>query len=272
MDPPVPEFPTLTDAACTVLAAPHPPDKMRLTREIAQAWASGAIAGIGSAAPPARPARPQQPPLLPPREMPKRGYSGDGGRIALIHALAHIEFNAVDLAWDIVARFTADNLPPAFYRDWIQVAADEALHFEMLNDLLRGLGSEYGALPAHDGLWQAATKTADDLLARLAVVPMTLEARGLDTTPATVLRLRRNGDAVTADALDIIYRDEITHVAAGCRWFRHICARRGLDPAARFPILIAERFPGGLKPPFSHDARAQADFPRPWYEAAVSAA
>jgi uncharacterized ferritin-like protein (DUF455 family) len=261
---------SLAEAACSVLAAADPALKASLTRSIAEAWRSGEIAAVGAASLPERPARPERPPLLAPREMPKRGYAGDAGRIALIHALAHIELNAIDLAWDIVARFTADDLPDAFYDDWVQVALDEALHFDMLNRLLADLGSEYGALPAHDGLWQAATKTADDVLARLAVVPMTLEARGLDTTPATAERLRRNGDAATADALEVIYRDEIAHVAAGCRWFKHVCGARGLDPARHFAALLRRLFPGGLKPPFNHEARAEAGFPRAWYEAAAA--
>lgn len=256
----------LAEAAVAVLTTADPAAKLRLTRDIAAAWTTGAIAEVGLCPPPSRPARPERPQLLPPREMPKRSYGGDVGRIGLLHALAHIEFNAIDLAWDIIARFTAEDMPKAFFDDWVQVALDEAEHFELLEQKLADLGAHYGDLPAHDGLWQAATKTADDLAARLAIVPMVLEARGLDTTPTTMERLKRNGDSVMIAALDVIYRDEITHVAAGCRWFKHLCARRGLDGAAEFRRLVGERFPGGLKAPFNHEARAEADFPRDWYE------
>lgn len=256
---------TLSDAAVTVLQTADAGEKCRLTRAFAADWFEGRIAETGSALPPDRPARSERPQLLAPREMPKRSYAGDRGRIGLLHALAHIELNAVDLAWDIVCRFPQEEMPKGFLDDWVQVALDEAEHFEMLERLLQGLGAAYGDLPAHDGLWQAAEKTADDLMARLAVVPMTLEARGLDTTPATMVKLDRNGDSLTPPALDVIYRDEIKHVAAGVRWFRHLAAKRGVDGRSEYHRLIAERFPGGLKLPFNHAARAGADFPEDWY-------
>jgi uncharacterized ferritin-like protein (DUF455 family) len=257
---------TLSEAAVTVLTTADPAEKCRLTRALAADWREGRIAELGDAAPPPRPARPERPALVPPREMPKRSYGGDRGRVALMHALAHIELNAIDLAWDIVARFAAEAMPKAFLDDWVQVAVDEAEHFEMLERLMNTLGAAYGDLPAHDGLWQAAEKTADDLLARLAVVPMTLEARGLDTTPATIDKLTRNGDGLTPPALDVIYHDEIRHVAAGVRWFEHLARRRGLEPGPEFHRQIRNRFPAGLKPPFNHGARAEAGFPREWYE------
>lgn len=257
---------TLSHAARLVLDAADPAEKCRLTRQVAADWRDGRLTVVGDTPPPDRPARPARPQLLPPKDMPKRAYKGERGRIGLLHALAHIELNAIDLAWDIVARFTGEDMPKGFYDDWIQVAVDEALHFEMLADLLASLGASYGDLPAHDGLWQAAEKTADDLAARLVVVPMTLEARGLDTTPATIDRLARNGDSVTPPALEIIYQDEISHVAAGVRWFKHLMERRGLDAKAEYLRLMAERFPGGLKAPFNHPARAQAGFDQDWYE------
>jgi uncharacterized ferritin-like protein (DUF455 family) len=257
---------TLTAAAAAILATADAPEKCRLTRQLADDWFAGRVSEVGDTAPPARPARPERPQLLAPKEMPKRAYGGERGRIGLLHALAHIELNAIDLAWDIICRFTAEAMPKAFMDDWVQVALDEAIHFEMLQEQLARLGAGYGDLPAHDGLWQAAEKTADDLMARLAVVPMTLEARGLDTTPATMEKLARNGDTVTPPALDVIYHDEIRHVAAGVRWFTHLAGRRGLDGRAEYHRLIAERFPGGLKAPFNHDARAEADFSRDWYE------
>ncbi|MGE4280969.1 MAG: ferritin-like domain-containing protein [Magnetospirillum sp.] len=257
---------TLSQAAVAALLAADPAEKCRLTRDIAARWRDGALDGVGDTPPPDRPARPERPQLLPPKDMPKRAYKGDRGRIGLLHALAHIELNAIDLAWDIIARFTAEDMPKGFYDDWIQVAVDEALHFQMLEELLASLGAAYGDLPAHDGLWQAAEKTADDLAARLVVVPMTLEARGLDTTPATMERLARNGDTLTPPALDVIYQDEITHVAAGVRWFKHLAEKRGWHGKAEYHRLMAERFPGGLKAPFNHPARAEAGFDQDWYE------
>lgn len=257
---------TLSQAACAVLSAADPTEKCRLTRAYAADWREGRITQVGDTPPPDRPARPARPQLLPPREMPRRSYGGEKGRIGLIHALAHIELNAIDLGWDIVARFTHENLPHGFASDWVQVALDEVEHFEMLERLLNRLGATYGDLPAHDGLWQAAEKTAGDILARLVVVPMTLEARGCDTTPATMEKLARNGDALTPPALDVIYRDEIRHVAAGVRWFTHVARRRGLDPKAAYHRAMAEHYPAGLKPPFNHPARAEAGFPRDWYE------
>ncbi|OAN44851.1 hypothetical protein A6A04_08290 [Paramagnetospirillum marisnigri] len=257
---------TLSQAACTVLLCPDPAEKCRLTRAFAKDWAEGRITELGDTTPPDRPARPERPVLLPFKEMPRRSYGGERGRVSLIHALAHIELNAIDLGWDIVARFTALALPRAFHDDWVRVALDEARHFEMLQDLMGRLGAAYGDLPAHDGLWQAAEKTADDLMARLAVVPMTLEARGLDTTPATMDKLSRNGDTMTPPALDIIFNDEINHVAAGVRWFTFLADRRGMDAKAAFHAVMAQRYPAGLKGPFNHEARARAAYPRDWYE------
>ncbi len=257
---------SLSDAARTVLATADPREKCRLTRGFAADWREGRITGLGDTPPPERPARPDRPVLLAPREMPRRSYGGERGRIGLIHALAHIELNAIDLGWDIVARFGPDDMPKAFLDDWVRVALDEARHFEMLDELLQRMGAAYGDLAAHDGLWQAAEKTADDILGRLAVVPLTLEARGLDTTPATIAKLTANGDTLTPPALEVIYNDEIRHVGAGARWFRFIAERRGLDPAATYHAVMAERYPAGLKAPFNHAARAEAGFPRDWYE------
>ena len=257
---------TLADAARAVLTAAEAEEKCRLTRAFAADWREGRIAEAGTTPPPDRPARPRRPELLAPRHMPRRSYGGIAGRVALLHALAHIELNAIDLAWDHACRFTAEVMPPAFLDDWVQVAVDEVRHFELLRDLLASLGAAYGDLPGHDGLWQAAEKTADDLMARLAVVPMTLEARGCDTTPTTIARLIANGDSATPPVLEIILADEIRHVAAGVRWFRFLAERRGLDPGAVYRRLLAERFPAGLKAPFNHQARAAAGMPADWYE------
>jgi uncharacterized ferritin-like protein (DUF455 family) len=177
----------------------------------------------------------------------------------LLHALAHIELNAIDLAWDLVARF-GQGMPQEFLDDWVEVAAEEAKHFSLLSQRLGTLGVAYGDLPAHDGLWEAAQATAGDLLARLAVVPLVLEARGLDVTPAMIERLDRFGDRDSAEILRIVYADEIGHVAAGMRWFGWACAARGVEPIAAYHALVREHYKGALKPPFNEDARAAAGF------------
>ena len=198
--------------------------------------------------------------------MPRRRKGGLAGRLAFIHAIAHIELNAVDLSWDIIARFEEPDMPRAFYDDWVGVALDEAEHFDLLNQRMSALGGAYGDMPAHDGLWEAATNTAHDLLARLALVPMVLEARGLDTTPAAVARLQANGDEPTASLLAKIGREEIPHVAAGVRWFEFIAARRGLDPISAFHALVDELFSGNLKPPFNTEARTAAGMAHAYYQ------
>jgi uncharacterized ferritin-like protein (DUF455 family) len=217
--------------------------------------------------PPPRPARPERPQLRPPKEMPKRRAFGSlAGRVALLHAVAHIELNAIDLAWDIIARFSREALPRAFFGDWVGVAAQEALHFELLVQRLADFGAYYGDLPAHDGLWESASATADDLLARLAVVPLVLEARGLDVTPEMAATLERAGDPESATVLRRIYCDEIDHVAAGVRWFDELCRARGLIPEETFRALVRCYFKGQLKPPFNHEARAAAGLPARYYE------
>jgi uncharacterized ferritin-like protein (DUF455 family) len=196
----------------------------------------------------------------------RRAFGSSAGRIALVHALAHIELNAIDLGWDLVARFSGEEQPRAFLDDWVGVAAEEARHFELLAHRLADFGASYGDLPAHDGLWEAAAATADDLLARLAVVPLVLEARGLDVTPQMAARLERIGDAQTAAILQRIYRDEIGHVAIGMRWFEHLCQIHGLDPEAVFHDRVRRCFKGHLKPPFNEEARAAARFPTRYYQ------
>ncbi len=256
---------SLASRAVAVLMAAEPVDKVALSGATAQAWRAGGL-GIGHADPPRRPARPARPELKAPREMPKRRAARTrAARIALVHALAHIELNAIDLAWDIVARFTHERLPRAFYDDWVAVAAEEAKHFSLLTARLADLGAAYGDLPAHDGLWEAAEATADDLAARLAVVPLVLEARGLDVTPAMIERLHAAGDAKSAAILELIYREEIGHVAAGRRWFEYVCGRRGLDPESTYHGLVRARFKGTLKPPFNTTARDQAGLREGYY-------
>jgi uncharacterized ferritin-like protein (DUF455 family) len=254
---------SLTDAAVAVLTAAEPAEKVRLTQEAAAAWRAGAIATPGRAQPPDRPARPAHPRLLAPRDMPKR--KGSGGRVALLHALAHIELNAIDLAWDLIARFAGEDLPRAFFDDWVRVASEEAKHYDLLAKRLAELGAAYGDLPAHDGLWQAATETAHDLLARLAIVPLVLEARGLDVTPAMIADLARAEDTASAAILQVIYDEEIGHVAIGRRWFETICAARGLEPLTSWQGLVRRHFKGMLKPPFNEAARDAAGFPSAFY-------
>ena len=244
-------------------ASPH--DKVRAARAAARAWRRGALSHAFDVAMPARPARPEVPLLLPANRMAKRGKAGsERSRIAMLHALAHIEFGAIDLAFDMAGRFGA-GLPRAFVDDWIGVGADEAMHFALIDRRLRALGSHYGALPAHDGLWEAAGETAHDLLARLAVVPMVLEARGLDVTPALIAAFERAGDMRSAAILGRIYRDEIRHVAAGTYWFGYACESRGFAAVPHWQDLIRTHFKGALKPPFNDSARGQAGLSREYY-------
>jgi uncharacterized ferritin-like protein (DUF455 family) len=257
---------TISEAACTVLHEAEPAAKAALSRAYAAQWRAGLLDHQFNAAPPDRPGRPAKPELLAPNRMPKRGRGGSqANRIALLHALAHIEFNAIDLAWDVVARFGAGQ-PRSYVEDWVQVGDDEARHFGLLCDRLAALGAAYGDLPAHDGLWDAAFATRNDPIARLAVVPMVLEARGLDVTPATVERLIQAGDPDSAAALQIIYEDEISHVRVGSRWFHAWCAAESVDPASRFHVAVKQYFRGILKPPFNHIARISADLLPAYYE------
>jgi len=263
---PVPR--TLAAAAVAVLETASAEAKVTASLAVAGAWYEGRLAQIGSALPPARPARPARPPLVRPREVPRRrlGRSPES-RIALFHALAHIELNAVDLAWDMVARFAGcAELPRAFHDDWVAVAAEEARHFALLGEHLRRLGAAYGDLPAHDGLWQAAAATAHDPLARLAVVPLVLEARGLDVLPDMMARVAATGDQAGVAVLQVIYAEEIGHVGTGRRWFDHLCAKRGIAPEATWRALVRRHFKGEIKPPFNGPARDAAGFPRSYYD------
>ncbi|MBE1528896.1 uncharacterized ferritin-like protein (DUF455 family) [Sphingopyxis sp. OAS728] len=263
-------MPTLGEAARAVLLTPDPHDKRRAARSMARAWRQGKLAHRCDTPMPDQPAWPAEPELLPPNRMPKRGRGGsERGRIALLHALAHIEFVAIDLAIDLVGRF-GDEFPRAFVDDWIGVAADEAMHFALLDRRLRQLGSYYGALPAHAGLWESAESTADDVLARLAIVPMVLEARGLDVTPSTVERFRAVGDEASAKILSRIYNDEIRHVAAGTVWFRQKCDEMGFNVVETWQSLVKSRFRGSLKPPFNDSARHDAGLTQEFYAVIAS--
>jgi uncharacterized ferritin-like protein (DUF455 family) len=202
--------------------------------------------------------------------MKRRSLGSKRGRIALLHAICHIELNAVDLALDIVARFVSEPVPRSFFDGWMQVAFEEAKHFRLVRERLRALDADYGDLPAHDGLWEAAHKTRHDLTARLAVVPLILEARGLDVTPSMQANMREAGDIESADVMEIIYTDEKGHVAIGAKWFRFLCAREKKDPAAAFQMLVRENFRGGLKPPFNDLARAEAGLTPSFYRSLSS--
>lgn len=199
--------------------------------------------------------------------MPRRGKAAsEKGRIALLHALAHIELNAIDLACDIIARFADQDLPREYFDDWIKVADEEALHFTLLSKRLGDFGAAYGDLPAHDGLWEAAEKTAQNFLARLAVVPLVLEARGLDVTPALIANLKRADDPASVAILERIYADEIGHVAIGRRWFEWEARRQNLDPISTWHELVRRYYGGVLKPPFNREARDQAGMAAAYYE------
>lgn len=260
------EFTDLSQAAVAVLETADARAKATLGRQAAAAWRAGELPFAHSLTPPDRPGRPEEPPLLAPRRVKKRKITAETrGRVALLHALAHIELNAIDLAWDAVVRFPNAGFPRAYVDDWVRVGDEESKHFLLIADRLAALGSRYGALPAHDGLWQAAVETADDPLARQAVVPLVLEARGLDVTPPMIAKLREVGDDPSADILQIIHDDEIGHVAVGKRWFDHLCAERGLEPIATWQGIVRARFRGGVKPPFNIPSREAAGFDAAFY-------
>ncbi|MFT4162253.1 ferritin-like domain-containing protein [Shinella sp.] len=268
----LPHIESLRGGATAAILAADLDLKTALAQETARRWFARTLSMRSPRDPalPLRPGRPEKPELIPPRHMEKRSLHTLKGRIALLHALAHIELNAVDLALDIVARFTSERVPHSFFDGWMQVAFEEAKHFRLVRDRLRELGADYGDLPAHDGLWQAAHDTRNDLTARLAVVPLILEARGLDVTPTLQAKMRETGDHASADILDIIYNDEKGHVAVGAKWFRFLCAREKKDPSVAFKELVRLNFRSPLKPPFNDVARAEAGLTPSFYRALVS--
>ena len=221
--------------------------------------------------PPLRPGRPRRPLLVHPTKLPRRRLGSVEGRAALMHAIAHIEFNAIDLAFDMAARFLPQIMALdldgwQFLQDWVAIGGEEALHFGLVTDRLAQMGVEYGDLPAHDGLWEAAENTNDEVLARLAIAPMVLEARGLDVTPAMIASLAKNDDHESAAILQRIYDDEIGHVAAGSRWFKQVCGATKNQPAQTFQDFVKTRFHGGLKEPFNHAARKKAGIELAFYQ------
>lgn len=256
---------SIAHAARSVLLSAAPHDKVKAARSAARGWRSGALAHRFDVAMPDEPNRPERPELVAPRDMPRRGKGGsERGRITMLHALAHIEFVAIDLAFDLVGRFGGE-FPRGFIDDWVGVGAEEAMHFALLDRRLQSLGSHYGALAAHGGLWQAARDTAHDATARLAVVPMVLEARGLDVTPQTIERFGDAGDGRSAQILTRIMHDEIRHVHFGVKWFESCCQEQDLVPQIAWQGLVRRYFGGRIKPPFNASARRQAGLSREYY-------
>jgi uncharacterized ferritin-like protein (DUF455 family) len=247
---------TVRHDALAVLLECEPGAKAERARALRAEGPFGAAEAIPE--PPGLPGRPPQPILVPPARLQPRPLHTALGRAALVHALAHIEFNAIDLAADIVWRFPG--LPDRFYSQWVTVAREEALHFQLLREHLRSLGHDYGSFPAHDALWEMAQRTRGDLLARLALVPRTLEARGLDVAPAMRDRLVAAGDARAGEILALILRDEIGHVAVGNHWYHRLCAEQGLDPEAHQDTLAALHRAPRARGPFNLEARRNAGF------------
>ncbi len=261
---------SLAQMATNVLTTADGREKTALSHSYAAAWfayrtGDAPEIAIGTANPPMHPARPEKPDLRSPRDVPKRKPGSEEGRKALLHAVAHIELNAVDLHWDLIARFSHIPMPLGFFDDWVQAADEESKHFNLMCDCLEDLGSFYGDLPAHAGMWRAAEDTADDLMGRLAVVPMVLEARGLDVTPGMIEVFKKANLTDAVSALTLIYAEEVGHVAYGAKWFNFLCGRDGLDPKEEFHKLVRTYFHGALKPPFNEEKRAEAGIPPDFY-------
>ena len=251
----------LRAAALGLLAECDAAAKCAGVRGLAQRWADGQLALDAAASLNPElllPGYPATPVLVAPRDVPRRAMHTPDGRAAMVHAMAHIEFNAINLALDAVWRFA--DMPRDYYADWLRVADEEALHFTLLADHLCALGYAYGDFPAHNGLWDMAQQTRHDVLARMALLPRTLEARGLDVTPGMKAKLVQAGDTAIAPIMDVILRDEVEHVRIGNRWFNHLCAQRGLEPLATYAALFAAHHPQPLRGPFNLAARRAAGF------------
>ncbi len=268
-----PQDMTIQKMAIKVLQAPMVDEKLAAAHQLTAYWHGTADQAVNYSHTPISISvgRPEKPELVDPKHVKRRRLGSLQGRTALLHAIAHIEFNAIDLAADMVARFggdtrISDDKRREFITDWVQVCDDEARHFAMVENRLSELGSFYGALPAHKGLWQAAKTTCHDLAARLVIAPMVLEARGLDVTPTMIQKLKSAGDQKSATMLEVIYREEIAHVAAGTRWFYHICQREAREPDIYFKSLLKTYYKGVLKPPFNTEARNLAGMPAILYQ------
>ncbi|MBI1425321.1 MAG: DUF455 family protein [Gammaproteobacteria bacterium] len=252
--------PSLFDRAEKCLRVTDPEQKTLLTYALREAWLAGEVP-IRETTPTQTihvPGRPLKPELVAPRELHRRSAHTLEGRAALVHALCHIEFNAINLALDAVYRFR--EMPPEYYRDWLQVAAEEAYHFSLLAAHLVSLGYAYGDFPAHNGLWEMALQTDHDVMVRMALVPRVMEARGLDVTPGIIDKLTAADDVRAVEILQIIHRDEVGHVEIGTRWFRYVCAQRDLSPFATFKQLLKQYLKGQLKGPYDHEVRKRAGF------------
>ncbi|MDM8560958.1 ferritin-like domain-containing protein [Candidatus Parabeggiatoa sp. HSG14] len=250
----------LFDAAYRCIMETDLTEKVQLTQTTVQAWQAGELSlnTTNPAEPILMPGLPPNLCLVPPREVPRRSIATPTGQAALLHALTHIEFNAINLAWDAVYRFR--DLPKAFYDDWVKVADEEAMHFVLLHEQLQQLGYKYGDLTAHNGLWEMAVKTQDDVLMRMALIPRLLEARGLDAVPPIIAKAKAQGLSLMIENLQIILRDEIGHVKIGSHWFFHCCAERGLNPETTFQNLVTQHFTSQIKGPFNIEARLAAGF------------
>lgn len=256
---------SLSAAIRAALLTGEPRAKCFAARQVARDWRLGRLDFAFDTAMPEEPARPDAPELLPPNKMPKRGkFGSERGRVALWHSLAHIEFVAIDLALDMAGRFGGE-MGEEFTSDFLSVAADEAMHFALIARKLETLGSHYGALPAHSGLWQAAHETRHDVAARLAVVPMVLEARGLDVTPATLERVEAAGDGQGVKILSRILDDEIRHVGFGAKHFKIVARKAGNRPESMWKDLVRRYFRGPIKPPFNDSARLASGLSREFY-------
>jgi len=251
----------LRQQALQALCTADPREKAALARALFERAARCSLATSAPTAPAGLPGRPERPRLVHPARVPRRSPAKPEGLAALLHAIAHIEFNAINLALDAAWRF--EGLPREFHDDWLRVAAEEAYHYTLLADHLATLGHAYGDFDAHDGLWSMCEKTKDDVVARMALVPRTLEARGLDATPQIQARLRQVGTPAALRAveiLDVILRDEVGHVAIGNHWYRFLCEREGLDPVAHYGVLVERHAAPRLHPPFNEEARRRAGF------------
>ena len=250
----------LFQQAYLCLLACDPTEKVWRSHFIARQWQDELLTldAFDAPQPLPEPGRPSKPELVAPSQLARRSLHTREGQAALVHAICHIELNAINLAWDAVYRFR--DMPKDYYRDWIQVADEEAYHFALLRQRLQELGYAYGDFAAHNGLWEMACKTAHDVMIRMALVPRVLEARGLDVAPGMMERLRKAGDHRTVALLRIILRDEIGHVAIGSRWYRYICEARGLDAESSFQRLLKEYMTSPPKGPFYEQARVQAGF------------
>jgi len=251
---------SLFDQALRCLLLDDPQEKIDATLLLQKKWQSGTLKLSSSLHVKSLPVpgRPDKPELVDPKEVPKRNFSSLKGRLSLVHAIAHIEFNAINLALDAVYRF--QNMPEQYYSDWCRVAAEEALHFTLLSDYLNQHGMAYGDLTAHNGLWQMAVKTDFDVMTRMALVPRVLEARGLDVTPGMIKKLQTTGDVQLISILQKIFDDEIGHVKIGSHWYKTLCEERALEPQKTFLALIKKYMQGARFGPFETEARLQAGF------------